>query len=413
MRSQRQLNRGEFYAVSIYGIEVRDNQITGVKGLTAIKGNEAPQKSGIVSWSAVTSSNANSDGYGGDNTNLIFENNLLQQLDTGITVTLGDYGVVSKGNVILNTDEAWSDSGAQNVTKLESGTTAETLRQYIALWEAMELQNYTEATCNTLRDTIDSAKQVAEDATASTEELTLALQKVRIAAGCLQTTVRYTDAEKTVAIINNMAYSSLSEAMANAASGDTVKLLADAAVKDLMIMEGIGLDLNGHDLTTEYLVAFGNGKVSDSVGGGLLKSKNVRLAANNPMMPVWVEEDGGYRFFNMKDSQLYLSQSESGFVFIAKPVLGKAANATYMALANNGLSVKARMSWKSAGGNDVEQFFVLKGEDVQSIYSDANQIIQLTVNGAGAYIGRLSTTMVIESDTGVIWAGVPLLYTGN
>ena len=67
----------------------------------------------------------------------------------------------------------------------------------------------------------------------------------------------------------------------------------------------------------------------------------------------------------------------------------------------------------SATRNDVEQFFVLKGEDVQSIYSDKNQIIQLTVNGAGAYIGRLSTTMVIESDTGVIWAGVPLLYTGN
>ena len=44
---------------------------------------------------------------------------------------------------------------------------------------------------------------------------------------------------------------------------------------------------------------------------------------------------------------------------------------------------------------------------------DKNQIIQLTVNGAGSYIGRLSTTMVIESETGVIWAGVPLLYTGN
>ena len=161
------------------------------------------------------------------------------------------------------------------------------------------------------------------------------------------------------------------------------------------------------------VVAFADSQVIDSVGGGLLKSKNVRLAANNPMMPVWVEADGGYRFFTMKDSQLYYTQSATGFVFIAKPVLGKAANAPYMALANNGLSVKARMSWKSAGGNDVEQFFVLKGEDVQSIYSDKNQIIQLTVNGAGAYIGRLSTTMVIESETGVIWAGVPLLYTGN
>ena len=215
------------------------------------------------------------------------------------------------------------------------------------------------------------------------------------------------------ASVGNTVYSSAAEAIAAAKPGETVKLLRDAEVNGVLVKEGVSVDLNGNELTADYLVAFADSQVIDSVGGGLLKSRNVRLAADNAQMPVWVEADGGYRFFTMKDSQLYLSQSESGFVFIAKPVLGKAANAPFMALANYGLSVKARMSWKSAAGNDVEQFFVLKGEDVQKIYSDTNQIIQLTVNGAGAYIGRLSTTMVIESETGVIWAGVPLLYTGN
>ena len=215
------------------------------------------------------------------------------------------------------------------------------------------------------------------------------------------------------AAIGGKMYNDFQDALNEAKPGETVKLLADAEAEGVLIKEGIGLDLNGHDLTADYLVAFAGSQVRDSIGGGLLKSRNVRLAADNAQMPVWVEEDGGYRFFTMKDSQLYYTQSATGFVFIAKPVLGKAANAPYMALANNGLSVKARMSWKSAGGNDGEQFFVLKGEDVQSSYSDANQSIQLTVNGAGAYIGRLSTTIVIESETGVIWAGVPLLYTGN
>ena len=216
-----------------------------------------------------------------------------------------------------------------------------------------------------------------------------------------------------VAQIGNTGYADLATAFAAARPGEVVKLIQDVELSELILTDGAFLDLNGHELTVGYVVAFADSQVIDSVGGGLLKSKNVRLAANNPMMPVWVEADGGYRFFTMKDSQLYYTQSATGFVFIAKPVLGKAANAPYMALANNGLSVKARMSWKSAGGNDVEQFFVLKGEDVQSIYSDKNQIIQLTVNGAGSYIGRLSTTMVIQSETGVIWAGVPLLYTGN
>jgi len=213
--------------------------------------------------------------------------------------------------------------------------------------------------------------------------------------------------------IGDKEYATLAAAIADAKEGDTIVLLASQKADNLALVKGVTLDLNGYELDAAYLVAFNGNAVIDSVGGGLLKSRGVRLAAENPQMPVWVEEDGGYRFFTMKDSQLYYSQSATGFVFIAKPVLGKAANAPYMALANNGLSVKARMSWKSAAGNDVEQFFVLKGEDVQKIYSDTNQIIQLTVSGAGAYIGRLTTTMVIESETGVIWAGEPILYTGN
>jgi hypothetical protein len=237
---------------------------------------------------------------------------------------------------------------------------------------------------------------------------TITLSKVQTIADDTQTQ------EKPVAQIGQTGYDTLEAALAAAAEGQTVTLAADAKLSVVVLNKGITLDLNGYALEVDYLVAFdGDAVIDGSNGFGLLKSKNVRLAKDNSQMPVWVEADGGYRFFTMKDSQLYYSQSATGFVFIAKPVLGKAANAPYMALANNGLSVKARMSWKSAGGNDVEQFFVLKGEDVQSIYSDKNQIIQLTVNGAGSYIGRLSTTMVIESDTGVIWAGVPLLYTGN
>ena len=219
--------------------------------------------------------------------------------------------------------------------------------------------------------------------------------------------------KKTAASIGGVNYETLSAALAEVKAGQTVVLQEAAKVGSLVLPKGVGLDLNGYALEADFVVAFAGAELVDSVGTGLLKCRHVKLDTDNSMLPVWVETDGGYRFFTMKDSQLYLSQSESGFVFIAKPVLGKAANAPYMALAGNGLSVKARMSWKSAGGNDVEQFFVLKGEDVQSIYSDKNQIIQLTVNGAGSYIGRLSTTMVIESDTGVIWAGVPLLYTGN
>jgi hypothetical protein len=200
------------------------------------------------------------------------------------------------------------------------------------------------------------------------------------------------------------------------AVGETVKLLADTQATDLVLTKDITLDLNGHALTADYLVVFGDGKVVDTAGNGLLKCANVRLAANNPMMPVWDAADNakGYRFFDMVKYQQYKTQDANGFVFEAKPALGKAANDPYLAaMDTNLLTVKARIYWQSNSGNEVEQLFTFKAADVEKVYQADNMVLQLTVTGAGAYAGKLWTSIRIESETGVIWEGVDAQpYTG-
>ena len=154
----------------------------------------------------------------------------------------------------------------------------------------------------------------------------------------------------------------------------------------------------------------------DTTGDGLLKCANVRLAANNPMMPVWDAADNakGYRFFDMVKYQQYKTQDANGFVFQAKPALGKAANDPYLAaMDTNRLTVKARIYWQSNSGNEVEQLFTFKAADVEKAYQADDMVLQLTVTGAGAYAGKLWAAIRIESETGVIWEGVDAQpYTG-
>ncbi len=217
------------------------------------------------------------------------------------------------------------------------------------------------------------------------------------------------------AMVGDTAYATAQEALEAAKEGDTVKLLTDAEFDSLILAKGVTVDLNGYDLYAEYLVAFdGNGFVDSVDGVGLLKCKNVRLAANNPDMPVWDDLADGYRLFTMKSQQKYRNQTEDGFEFIAKPVLGSHANDIFMAQSEtNGLTIKVRLNWTSNSGKAVEQFFILDPADMATIYSKDTNVIQLNVTGAGSYVDKLYTTCYIESETGVVWAPNGRLYIGE
>ena len=111
---------------------------------------------------------------------------------------------------------------------------------------------------------------------------------------------------------------------------------------------------------------------------------------------------------------MFLTQSADKFEFLAKPLLGNKANSEFMSQAEtNGLTFKVRMSWTNASGNEVNQDFSRKGEDLKTIYSQTNQVVSLKVSGAGSYVNRLQVSCYILSQTGVEWLSAPDLFVGQ
>lgn len=186
MHTQRQINGAEYYATDIYGVEVRDNQITGIRGVTPVAANEAPEYSGIVSLSGTRASNQGAKiPYNGDTTNILIENNLLKSLDTAITTQKYEYGIVLKGNVFADVGQAKDMTTPENLTERDMNVTKAILDGYISAWEKASSKNYTEESFKALTDALAAAKAISADSNATQTSIALALQELRIASGGL------------------------------------------------------------------------------------------------------------------------------------------------------------------------------------------------------------------------------------
>ena len=184
--SQRQANGPEYYCVDIYGMEVRDNQITAERGAVPVDLTEAPEGNGIVSFSGINSSQLGSTvNYHGDTTNILIENNLIKDADTAITSKKYDYGLVLKGNMFDNVGEETEIGTAENVTIRNMTATKAILDSFISVWEKASSKNYTEESFKALTDALAAAKAISADSNATQTAIALALQELRIASGSL------------------------------------------------------------------------------------------------------------------------------------------------------------------------------------------------------------------------------------
>lgn len=184
--SQRQANGPEYYCVDIYGMEVRDNQITAERGAVPVDLTEAPEGNGIVSFSGINSSQLGSTvNYHGDTTNILIENNLIKDADTAITSKKYDYGLVLKGNIFDNVGEETEIETAENVAVRNMTATKAILDSFISVWEKASSKNYTEESFKALTDALAAAKAISADSNATQTAIALALQELRIASGSL------------------------------------------------------------------------------------------------------------------------------------------------------------------------------------------------------------------------------------
>lgn len=186
IHTQRQHNGAEYYSTDIYGVEIRDNQITGIRGVTPVEATEAPEYSGIVSLSGIRASIQGAKiPYNGDTTNILIENNLLKSLDTAITTKKYEYGIVLKGNVLADVGQAKDMTTPENLTERDMNVTKTILDGYISAWEKASSKNYTEESFKALTDALAAAKAISADSNATQTSIALALQELRIASGGL------------------------------------------------------------------------------------------------------------------------------------------------------------------------------------------------------------------------------------
>lgn len=106
-------------------------------------------------------------------------------------------------------------------------------------------------------------------------------------------------------------FAKLEDAIAAAGENGHIDLLNDTMETEVILTKGITLDLNGNTLTTPAFRAhltgaedWINGYVVDSSAGnsGLLKTENGEdlFRKDNPDLPLYDEQNGGYRFFDYK-----------------------------------------------------------------------------------------------------------------
>ena len=207
-------------------------------------------------------------------------------------------------------------------------------------------------------------------------------------------------------------YETVSAALAEAKSGETVELLKDASEDTVIVKKGTTLDLNGKTLSVEtYLVCVGDANVIDSIRTGLLKAEKdiVVLSESNKMLPVWDPNAEGYTFtqvvFADKDQGMGLTLDEANDTAVFKFVtFFRDTELLKDGASDNELKVIIRLTWSDKNGEHFQNF-VYNDEQVSKIVTaNGKEVFTLTLTGYQD-LENLTFTAMVVSDAGAEFAG--------
>lgn len=172
----------------------------------------------------------------------------------------------------------------------------------------------------------------------------------------------------------NELYSSVNDAIDEAASGETVKLLTNFAEENVMVQEKITLDLNGNDLSANTVVVLSEeASIIDSTDGeALLKIAKDNLVVNstNEYLPVWVEEEdvSGYRFtkVSLRQTVKTLVNGDAYFRFYIEGTDANCALQQELADggADNDIYLQVQLNWVDVNGNTGSKLFTYNEEQL-------------------------------------------------
>lgn len=218
-------------------------------------------------------------------------------------------------------------------------------------------------------------------------------------------------------------YTSFTEAVQDAATGQTLILVDDVSMDSSIFLTGqITLDLNGNTLTAPGVTLLKGCHLIDSgTTKGLLAvpEKSIALPTDNAYLPVWNGENG-YHFVDVNVEQTSFNNSYTSglFQFDFKPAFGllngsDSVAKTYFideeACTDNGITISLLLTWEKEDGSTGEQTFNYSNELVRQVY-EQGMVFALKVSGVGS-ISSLNIQVVVTSSTGVKVYSTPKTYS--
>ena len=210
-----------------------------------------------------------------------------------------------------------------------------------------------------------------------------------------------------VNVTSGETYTVLADALRGANAGETVRLMGDTAQSYTTVYPGVILDLNGQDLTADYVVAFDSAQIVDNAGGGKLIAQldNVVLDEANGMVPVYAAD--GYIFtkagFSIRQDNTHTGDGIR-INTVAYPLNMDVVDLLKDGTTDNNLQVVIVLSWTTGQGTG-SQRFVFTDEVVASVYSsnngtwaDYDKMFSMVITGIGS-VENLKASIMLVSGT--------------
>ena len=201
------------------------------------------------------------------------------------------------------------------------------------------------------------------------------------------------------------AFEKLSDALAAAKAGQTVKLLNRVNdVKYVEVEANVTLDLNGHSITDARLLYVTGQIIDTAVTKGTVKADGYYINRDNEYTPVYDSEKDGYSLFKLSVKTWWYATEKKVQFALDRDMADFSAAVALMNANSNGRRVKAQVefSWVDSAQNvKGKQAFEL-GETYMSRYlaNASNLAPYVTIKGLETIEGTVSVqvSFVISKD---------------
>lgn len=193
------------------------------------------------------------------------------------------------------------------------------------------------------------------------------------------------------------AFDKLSDALAAAKAGQTVKLLNRVNdVKYVEVEANVTLDLNGHDLTGAKLLWVTGTILDSATKKGIVSATKYLLPTNNGYAPVYNSTTNGYSFFELS---IYSVKTDTGVAFKLRNTADRAAAAKLMAGDSTNRRVKAivTVSWVDAEAGKGTQTFEFPDAKMNKYLEDVvKNGFAVTLGGLDRISGKVTAQASFE-----------------